>query len=160
MQIHRGLHSSALKIRDQSLHALNAACPKATWKAQDPDVIILDHKQKEYTYFIQHVLFDRPTAEEGGGGRECRGHTLLQRNKVKSSLLEVNSQGKEVALLKRLVQDGRAALQLHTERDSNECDLLGAETAQGGIACASGGAILKINIINKSTTHARAQALL
>ena len=68
MQIHCGLHSSILKIRDQSLHALNAACPKATWKAQEPDFITLSHKQKEYRHFIQHVLFDRPTAEEGGRG--------------------------------------------------------------------------------------------
>lgn len=67
MQMHHGLHSSILKIRDQPLHALNAACPKATWKAQEPDFIILSHKQKEYMYFIQHVLLDRPTAEDREG---------------------------------------------------------------------------------------------
>lgn len=50
MQIRRGLHSSVLKIRDQSLHALNAACPKATWKAEAPEFITLNHKQKEYVF--------------------------------------------------------------------------------------------------------------
>lgn len=50
MQIHHGLRSSILKIRDQSLHALNATCPKATWKAEEPEFIILNHKQKEYVF--------------------------------------------------------------------------------------------------------------
>lgn len=66
MQIHRGLCSSVLEIRDQSLHAQDAACPKATWKAQEPDSITLSPKQKEYMYCIPHALFDRAAAEEGG----------------------------------------------------------------------------------------------
>lgn len=35
-----------------------------------------------------------------------------------------------MALLKRVMQDGRAALQPHTERGFNKGDLLGTETAQ------------------------------
>lgn len=77
MQIHRGLCSSVLEIRDQSLHAQDAARPKATWKAPEPDSITLSHKQKEYMYCIPDVPFDRAAAEEGGRRREGRGHREL-----------------------------------------------------------------------------------
>lgn len=46
-----------------------------------------------------------------------------------------------MALLKRVVQDDRAALQTHTERGLNKCDLPGTETAQGGIERSAEGAI-------------------